>query len=130
MTVSLLVTFRIVALLVGAFIVFLGYSLFKIGYFESGGDFEARVGKNKLILKKAAPGVLFALFGAVVVAVGVWKPISVSAAAAPGPVIAAIGKILGSKDLSERERRVISDWISGWERNAQAKGPDAPDGRI
>ena len=40
-TVAMLVGFRTVALLIGATFLFLGYSLFKIGYFERAGELQA-----------------------------------------------------------------------------------------
>jgi hypothetical protein len=60
---------------VGLIVVYLGYRLFCRGIFDTGGDFEATWHDNKLILKRAAPGTFFALFGTLIIAVSLWHGI-------------------------------------------------------
>ena len=61
----LVVALKGVGILAGGVFVYLGYRLFAKGVFGSAGDVEwSNMG---LILKKAAPGTVFAAFGAVVV---------------------------------------------------------------
>lgn len=40
-------------------------------------DVEGRYGKIKIILRRVAPGTLFALFGAVVISNGIWQPLTI-----------------------------------------------------
>jgi hypothetical protein len=51
-------------IVVGAFIVYLGYRLLVRGAFEASSDFQLHWGDRSLTLSRAAPGSLFALFGA------------------------------------------------------------------
>src|SRR5262249_13105783 len=105
MTAILLVTFRIIALGVGALVVYLGYRLFKIGYFESGGEFAAQEGKNKLLLKKTTPGVFFALFGAVVIGIGIWNPLDLRGSRPPREVTVVAWKWITGATLN-RPRQI------------------------
>jgi hypothetical protein len=110
--VAMLITFRIVALLVGAFLLFLGYSLFKLGYFEKAGELQAAWGNRRLVLKQVAPGIFFALFGTVIVCVGTWKPISVqSADRTPETVITTLRKVAANQQLTDDERSSIGSWL-------------------
>lgn len=74
MTVSLVV-YRIVSILVGALVVFLGYKLFLFGVYEKAGELQAVWGAKKLILKQALPGTLFALFVAGIISLALWRGI-------------------------------------------------------
>ena len=49
---------------VGAFVVYLGYRLLLRGAFDNTSDLKVRWGERELTLSRAAPGSLFALFGA------------------------------------------------------------------
>lgn len=59
--------YKVVCLASGLVFGFLGYKLFVQGIFAGAGDLDASFKNNKLILKKAAPGTFFALFGAIVI---------------------------------------------------------------
>lgn len=59
--------YKILSLLSGLVIIFLGYLLFIKGIFNESGDFEGSFKENKIILKKAAPGTYFVLFGSIVI---------------------------------------------------------------
>jgi hypothetical protein len=65
--------YKIVSLLVGLAFAYMGYRLFMSSVWGQAGELDAQFGKNKILLKKAAPGTFFALFGAVVIALTIWK---------------------------------------------------------
>lgn len=62
-----LTSYKIISLLVGAFFGYMGYKLFTKGIWGSSGNMEAEFGDNKIVLKKAAPGIFFALFGSIII---------------------------------------------------------------
>lgn len=64
--------YKLACLASGMLFAFLGYRLFVLGIFDSAGDMDARFKNNRLILKKAAPGTFFALFGACVIVLVIW----------------------------------------------------------
>jgi hypothetical protein len=64
--------FKLASLLTGLISVFMGYRLFLAGIWGEPSQFVANVGKNRLLLKSAAPGLFFALFGTCVIAVTLW----------------------------------------------------------
>ena len=68
-----LTLYKTVSLFVGLTICYLGFKLFMSGIWGHAGDFKAEYGDNKLVLKSAAPGTFFALFGAMIIAFTVWK---------------------------------------------------------
>lgn len=67
------IIYKLTTLLIGFGLVYLGFKLFLVGVFEGGGDLGVTFSDNKLILKKASPGIFFALFGTVVIIVSLWK---------------------------------------------------------
>lgn len=77
-----LAAYKIVALFVGTAFAYMGYRLFSVGVFAKAGDLEASWGGRNLVLKRAAPGTFFALFGAIVVMTTILRKVSVS----PGEV--------------------------------------------
>lgn len=68
-----LILFRLSIVFAGLASTYFGYKLFLNGVFVSNGgkgkgtDFGASIGDNKFILKNAAPGTLFALFGIILI---------------------------------------------------------------
>ena len=70
-----LATYKIISLLVGSAFAYMGYRLFTKGIWGHAGEMEADFGNNKIVLKKAAPGTFFALFGAFIVAITIYKPL-------------------------------------------------------
>src|ERR1700741_3586621 len=98
---------RILGVLVGGFLIYLGYRLFlslpgKRGRDAGSGDFSF-AGGNKIKLSKVGPGVFFALFGAGLIVFSLVKSVSltVSSPAAnapttnPGVVAASTFKFVG-----------------------------------
>lgn len=61
--------YKIASLIVGLLFSYMGYRLFLAGIDREAGNLEAKSGGNYLKLSGTAPGIFFALFGAVVVAV-------------------------------------------------------------
>ena len=66
-------TYKIASLFVGATLSYMGYRLFVSGIWGDAGTFSAKHADNKLVLKNAAPGTFFAMFGAIVVVVTLFK---------------------------------------------------------
>lgn len=69
----LIFLFKVISLLCGLFTIYLGYKLFVKGIFNEAGDFQATWKDINLLLKKAAPGTFFALFGAIVISISIHK---------------------------------------------------------
>ncbi len=68
-----LTSYKIISLMVGSIFAYMGYRLFTAGIWGHAGELEAEFGDNKLILKKAAPGTFFALFGAIIISITLYK---------------------------------------------------------
>jgi len=68
-----LTSYKIASLIVGAAFAYMGYRLFMSNVWGHAGEFETAFGNNKLILKKAAPGTFFALFGAIIISITIYK---------------------------------------------------------
>lgn len=65
--------YKIICLLVGLIIVFLGHVLFLKGVFSSAGDMDVAIRDTKLILRKAAPGTYFVVFGSIIISMVIFK---------------------------------------------------------
>lgn len=68
-----LTSYKIISLLAGTIFAYMGYRLFAAGIWGHAGEIEGEFGDNKLVLKKAAPGTFFALFGAIIISVTIYK---------------------------------------------------------
>jgi len=68
-----LISYKLASLVVGSTFAFMGYRLFMSGIWGQAGELETVFGDNKLVLKKAAPGTFFALFGALIIAITLYK---------------------------------------------------------
>ena len=68
-----LTLYKVASLCVGWAFGWMGYRLFMAGVWGNAGDLSAKYGDNKLVLKSAAPGTFFALFGTVIIAVTIWQ---------------------------------------------------------
>lgn len=78
------VLYKITALIIGFAFAYLGYRLFRAGIYDGGGDLDATFSDTKLVLKKASPGIFFALFGTAVLVVTLTKGLELSDKR-PGP---------------------------------------------
>lgn len=65
--------YRAMAFLSGVFMVYLGYKLFDKGIVGTGGELQGRIGKNQVSLKKAAPGIFFALLGTLIILLSMYQ---------------------------------------------------------
>ena len=63
--------YKIISLLIGILFAYMGYKLFMAGIWGSAGDIEGEFNDKKIIIRKAAPGTFFALFGAIVISITV-----------------------------------------------------------
>jgi hypothetical protein len=61
--------YKTIALLSGTAFGYMGFRLFMAGIFEKAGELEQLYGKEHLLLKQAAPGTFFALFGCAIILV-------------------------------------------------------------
>ena len=61
--------YKLACLCVGSIFCYLGYKLFRLGIWGKAGNMQANFNDFKLVLRSAAPGTFFALFGAVIVVV-------------------------------------------------------------
>lgn len=68
-----LTSYKLASLFVGLAFAYMGYRLFMAGVWGEAGDVEAQFQDNKLVVKRAAPGTFFALFGAIVICVTIYK---------------------------------------------------------
>jgi hypothetical protein len=59
--------------MVGLIIIYLGYKLFLKGIFNESGNVEGSFKDYKLIVKKAAPGTYFVLFGSFIIGMTIFK---------------------------------------------------------
>lgn len=65
--------YKMVSLLVGGAFSYMGYRLFISGIWGNAGSLETHYENNRLVLKNAAPGTFFALFGAIIVSITLLK---------------------------------------------------------
>lgn len=70
------VAYKIVSMCVGLFFGYMGYRLFMSSIWGNAGNLNAEFRDTKLVVKQAAPGTFFALFGTVIVAFSVLTGIS------------------------------------------------------
>ena len=76
---ELLVTaYKIFSLLTGLALCYMGYRLFLAGVWGASGDLDAKYSNTRLILKGAAPGIFFALFGTIVITATIFKGLEIS----------------------------------------------------
>ncbi|SCX98260.1 hypothetical protein [Desulfoluna spongiiphila] len=67
--------YKLSSLLVGSLFAYLGFRLFMANIWGNAGELETEFGDTKLVVKKAAPGTFFALFGAIIIAITLYKGI-------------------------------------------------------
>jgi hypothetical protein len=65
--------YKIACLFTGLIIIFLGFKLFLRGIFTESGDVEGSWKNLKLIVKKAAPGTYFVLFGSLIISMTIFR---------------------------------------------------------
>ncbi len=65
--------YKLMSLFVGTIFAYMGYKLFMAGVWGEAGDVQAQFKENKLLIKRAAPGTFFVLFGTIVVCFTIFK---------------------------------------------------------
>ncbi|VFQ44524.1 hypothetical protein [Desulfoluna butyratoxydans] len=65
--------YKLASLSVGSLFALLGFRLFMANIWGNAGELETEFGDTKLVVKKAAPGTFFALFGAAIIALTLYK---------------------------------------------------------
>ncbi|MFC6633928.1 hypothetical protein [Microbulbifer taiwanensis] len=68
-----LISYKIASLIVGSGFAYMGYRLFMSGVWGHAGRLETGLGDSKLVIREAAPGTFFAIFGAAIVAITLYK---------------------------------------------------------
>jgi hypothetical protein len=68
-----LTIYKVVTILSGLAFAFMGYKLFLHGIFTEAGEVRTNWENRNLILRKAAPGTFFALFGTLIVCTSLWR---------------------------------------------------------
>lgn len=68
-----LISYKLASLAVGSFFAYMGYRLFMSGISGHAGELATGFGDGKLVLKKAAPGTFFSLFGTVIISITLYK---------------------------------------------------------
>jgi len=83
-----LTVYKLISLAVGLAICYMGYKLFmsgvwgpKQGESTSAGEIHAQFGDNRLLIKRAAPGTFFVVFGAAVLIFTIYKGLDLEYAA-------------------------------------------------
>jgi uncharacterized YccA/Bax inhibitor family protein len=100
---AMIVVYRIMILLVGLAMSFMGYRLFLADKVNPAGDLVAKGGKYGLSLKGGAPGVFFCLLGTVLICFSIYKGIDYDATEAvprkdaPALAPAAVTKVIPDK---------------------------------
>lgn len=65
--------YKLCSLMVGVFLAYMGYKLFMSGIWGNAGDLDSKFGNFKIVLKHAAPGTFFALFGTVIIGLTIFQ---------------------------------------------------------
>ena len=105
--------FRIIALLVGLTFAYWGYRLFRVGVLDHEGELKALYGKGSLLLRRAAPGTFFALFGAIVVVVALFRGLEIrtGSSSIDRPTRQLIEKAVAGQNLEPNERQALKQWL-------------------
>jgi hypothetical protein len=115
---TLSIVMRLGTLLVGALCVFLGYRLFMRGIYCDSTDVKATWGNWSLLLKRAAPGSLFALFGVVIITASILFPSKLSfrekgvpQGKPPAHIASLFKKVADGRALTDTERAEVKLWL-------------------
>jgi hypothetical protein len=101
---------RIIVVSGGVLSIVLGYRLFMIADLKNDGAGEFKSKVLSVRLTKLYPGVFFALFGAIVMGISLWKPIQISNPASaskqlpPTAALAELTKLLETLPEKDRDR--------------------------
>lgn len=96
--------YKLCSLLVGVFLAYMGFKLFMSGIWGNAGDLDSKFGNFKIVLKHAAPGTFFALFGTVVIGLTIFKGLNFESSQTTTPgnqYISAVSKLPNLPNLPE-----------------------------
>ncbi len=65
--------YHALVILVGFVFTFLGYRLFRVGIYEKAGELKTSWKGANLVLRQAAPGTFFVLFGTLIICVALFR---------------------------------------------------------
>ncbi len=105
--------FQAFGLVIGTVFAYMGYRLFSKGTFETS-DVEAVWSDRRLLLKRAAPGTVFALFGVAVIAIATYKPLSITEAKSAGingDVLKVLQKVVSDRYVEVEDSFFLQGWI-------------------
>lgn len=129
--------YRVFTIIIGLVFAYLGYKLFCKGIYEQSGDLKAAWGKYTLVLRQAAPGIFFALFGVIIISISLIQGINIerikslplaTGMCVPGnlsylfqssipeatmteEILAIIQKAVDDNELKADEREKLRQWI-------------------
>ncbi|TLM72829.1 hypothetical protein ACONUD_07525 [Microbulbifer harenosus] len=92
------ILYKIIGIGSGTFIVYLGYRLFVKGIYGDTGEIQLDWSDSKLMLKRAAPGSIFTIFGSIVLGVVIMSKASYS----PNKDIGLSSLLYGSEESREK----------------------------
>ena len=115
--------YKIFCLISGVLFAYFGYRLFLSGVWGRSGDLETAFRDSKLVLKGAAPGTFFVLFGAVIIGITVWKDTKLSEQRVTTSV-APTGKPLQSNEVGSPAWETCVAMITDLPRDYNTWSPD------
>jgi hypothetical protein len=118
------ITIKIVPIFIGLCFAYFGYSLFRRGVFERAGDLRAAWGERHLVLKQAAPGTFFALFGALVISASVWRGVEIKIDRVREPIVPPTAYTTPSPNPQTKQQSLTSS-PQQWTTTGEAL-PDIP----
>lgn len=104
--------YKTLALVAGTAFGFMGFKLFDRGVF---GDqhVAATFGSARLLLKKAAPGTVFAVFGGIIIWIALFRSVTydeVIGASAPPAIAEILDKLADNKRVTDGEFEILRNW--------------------
>jgi hypothetical protein len=108
---------KLMALAIGGLCIFAGYRLLALGIFPSGSDLNITFGKNGLLLKKAAPGTIFALLGVALISIALvfapqtrYSEEASAGSSVPSNMHDILRKVSKAENLSGSEEYALAVW--------------------
>jgi hypothetical protein len=136
-------TTGILGIVGGCIVIVLGFLLFKLGVFRDAGDVEASFRDWKLLMRKSAPGSLFAIVGMVIVVASLFRPGTITSYNGGSPTMpfplwtskvvylapdteALLEKALTEQPLNESEKRDAEKFVAAMKEAPSLLASDNP----
>lgn len=103
-----LTIYKVVTIFAGLAFAFMGYKLFIHGIFKDAGELRTNWENRKLVLRKAAPGTFFALFGTLIVCTSLWRGLALESSQEAGLGGSGMFGDLGDQASARDDRSVQS----------------------